>query len=61
MTPPHTILASNTSSLSLTEMAAATTRAPLVVGMHFFNPVHRMKLLELVRGLETRYATLQAC
>ena len=61
MTPKHTILASNTSSLSLTEMAAATTRAPLVVGMHFFNPVHRMKLLELVRALETSDATLQAC
>jgi 3-hydroxybutyryl-CoA dehydrogenase len=42
-------------------MAAATTRAPLVVGMHFFNPVHRMKLLEIVRALETSDATLQAC
>jgi len=56
--PPHAILASNTSSLSITEMAAVTKRAPQVVGMHFFNPVHRMKLLELVRALETSDATL---
>jgi 3-hydroxybutyryl-CoA dehydrogenase len=53
LTPPHAILASNTSSLSITEMAGATRRAPQVLGMHFFNPVHRMKLLEIVRGLET--------
>ncbi len=59
--PPHAILASNTSSLSITEMAAATRRAPQVVGMHFFNPVHRMKLLELVRALETSDETLRAC
>jgi len=59
--PKHAILASNTSSLSITEMAAATRRAPQVVGMHFFNPVHRMKLLELVRALETSNATLQSC
>ena len=51
--PPHAILASNTSSLSITEMAAATHRPAQVVGMHFFNPVHRMKLLEVVRALET--------
>jgi len=59
--PPHAILASNTSSLSITEMAAATRRAPQVVGLHFFNPVHRMKLLEIVRALETNAATLAAC
>lgn len=59
-TPKHAILASNTSSLSITEMAAATGRAPQVVGMHFFNPVHRMKLLEIVRALETSPATLAA-
>jgi 3-hydroxybutyryl-CoA dehydrogenase len=53
MAPREAILASNTSSLSITEMAAATTRAGQVVGMHFFNPVHRMKLLEVVRALET--------
>lgn len=58
--PKHAILASNTSSLSITEMAAATNRAPQVVGMHFFNPVHRMKLLEVVRALETSEATLGA-
>jgi 3-hydroxybutyryl-CoA dehydrogenase len=59
--PKHAILASNTSSLSITEMAAATGRAPLVVGLHFFNPVHRMKLLEIVRALETSDATIAAC
>ncbi len=59
--PPEAILASNTSSLSITEMAAATRRAPKVVGMHFFNPVHRMKLLEIVRALETSEETLAAC
>jgi 3-hydroxybutyryl-CoA dehydrogenase len=60
LTPKHAILASNTSSLSITEMAAATTRAPQVVGMHFFNPAHRMRLLEIVRALETSEATLTA-
>jgi 3-hydroxybutyryl-CoA dehydrogenase len=58
--PAHAILASNTSSLSITEMAAATNRAPQVVGMHFFNPVHRMRLLEVVRALETSELTLSA-
>lgn len=58
--PRHAILASNTSSLSITEMAAATERPAQVVGMHFFNPVHRMKLLEVVRGLETSPGTLAA-
>jgi 3-hydroxybutyryl-CoA dehydrogenase len=50
---PSTVLASNTSSLSLTEIASVTYRAPKIVGMHFFNPVHKMKLLEIVRALET--------
>jgi 3-hydroxybutyryl-CoA dehydrogenase len=59
-TPRHAILATNTSSLSITEMAGATTRAPQVVGMHYFNPVHRMKLLEVVRGLETSDVVIQA-
>ena len=45
---PHTILASNTSSLSVTEMASVTYRARKILGMHFFNPVHKMKLLEVV-------------
>ena len=58
--PPHAILASNTSSLSITEMAAATQRPRQVVGMHFFNPVHRMRLLEVVRALETSDETIEA-
>ncbi|MGB9256540.1 MAG: 3-hydroxyacyl-CoA dehydrogenase NAD-binding domain-containing protein [Candidatus Korobacteraceae bacterium] len=57
---PTTILASNTSSLSVTEVASVTYRAPLCVGMHFFNPVHKMKLLEIVRALETSEETLAA-
>lgn len=57
---PHTILASNTSSLSVTEIASVTYRAPKCLGMHFFNPVHKMKLLEIVRALETDDATLTA-
>ncbi len=50
---PHTILASNTSALSITEMAGATKRPQQFIGMHFFNPVHKMKLVEIIRGLET--------
>src|SRR5262249_9638130 len=57
---PHTILATNTSSLSVTEIAAVTYRAPKCLGMHFFNPVHKMKLLEIVRALETDSDTLSA-
>jgi 3-hydroxybutyryl-CoA dehydrogenase len=57
---PTTILASNTSSLSITEIASVTYRAEKCVGMHFFNPVHKMKLLEIVRGLETDQATIDA-
>jgi 3-hydroxybutyryl-CoA dehydrogenase len=60
ITPPHAILASNTSSLSVTEMAGATKRPAQVVGMHFFNPVHRMKLIEIVRALETSNDTIEA-
>jgi len=55
---PTTILASNTSSLSVTEIASVTYRAKKCLGMHFFNPVHKMKLLELVRALETDDDTL---
>jgi 3-hydroxybutyryl-CoA dehydrogenase len=55
---PGTVLATNTSSLSITEIASVTYRAPKCVGMHFFNPVHKMKLLEVVRGLETDEDTL---
>ncbi len=50
---PDAIVATNTSSLSVTEIASVTSRAPKCVGMHFFNPVHKMKLLEIVRALET--------
>ena len=55
---PTTVLASNTSSLSITEIASVTYRARKIVGMHFFNPVHKMKLLEIVRALETDDETL---
>jgi 3-hydroxybutyryl-CoA dehydrogenase len=58
--PEHALLASNTSALSITEMAAATGRPDRFAGMHFFNPVHVMKLIELVRGLETSRETLDA-
>src|SRR6185369_14724005 len=57
---PETILASNTSSLSITEIASVTYRPSKCLGMHFFNPVHKMKLLELVRALETDEQTLPA-
>ncbi len=60
--PPHTILASNTSSISITRLAAATKRPEQVVGMHFMNPVPLMKLVELIRGAQTSdatYATVQ--
>ncbi|MDI3327790.1 MAG: 3-hydroxybutyryl-CoA dehydrogenase [Alicyclobacillaceae bacterium] len=52
--PPETILASNTSSLPITEMAAATNRPGQMIGMHFMNPVPVMKLVEIIRGLATR-------
>jgi len=58
--PESAVLATNTSSLSITEIAGATRRPGRVVGMHFFNPVHRMKLLEVVRGLETDEAAIAA-
>jgi 3-hydroxybutyryl-CoA dehydrogenase len=60
---PHAILASNTSALSMTEMAAATKRPQQFIGMHFFNPVHKMKLVEIIRGLETNdetFVTIEA-
>ena len=60
VTPAKTILASNTSALSITEMAAATKRPQKFIGMHFFNPVHKMKLVELIRGLETDDETFAA-
>ncbi len=51
--PPEAILASNTSSISLTKLAAATSRPEKVIGMHFMNPVPLMKLVEVIRGLDT--------
>lgn len=55
---PDAVLASNTSSLSITALAGATRRPERVVGMHFFNPVHAMKLVEVVRGDATSEATV---
>jgi len=60
MCPPHTILATNTSSLNITEIASVTMRSEKCVGMHFFNPVHKMKLIEVVRSADTDDATLHA-
>ncbi len=57
--PPHAILASNTSWLSITEMASATRRPDKVVGIHFFNPVALMKLVEVVRGANTSTSTIE--
>ncbi|CAO0824505.1 3-hydroxybutyryl-CoA dehydrogenase [Desulfarculales bacterium] len=57
--PAHTILATNTSSMSITLIAAATKRQDKVVGMHFFNPVPLMKLVEVIRGFGTSDETVQ--
>ncbi len=55
---PETIIATNTSSISITQLAAATKRPDRIIGMHFFNPVPMMALVELIRGLATSDATL---
>ena len=55
---PGAIIATNTSALSVTEIAASVPQPERVIGMHFFNPVHKMKLVELVRGLATNDATV---
>lgn len=57
--PPHTILATNTSTMSPTEIGAQTKRASQTIAMHFFNPVPRMKLVEVVRGLDTSDETYE--
>ena len=57
---PETIIATNTSSLSITRLAAATQRPELFVGMHFFNPVPMMALVEIIRGLQTSESTVTA-
>jgi 3-hydroxybutyryl-CoA dehydrogenase len=57
--PAAAIVATNTSALSITEMAGATSRPARVAGMHFFNPVHKMRLVEIVRALETSDAALE--
>ncbi len=56
---PEVILASNTSSISITKLAALTKRPERVIGMHFFNPVPVMKLVEVIRGLATSKATFE--
>ncbi|MBE3569215.1 MAG: 3-hydroxybutyryl-CoA dehydrogenase [Bacillales bacterium] len=58
--PEHAILASNTSSLPITEIAAATNRPEKVIGMHFMNPVPVMKLVEIIRGLQTAEEVYQS-
>jgi 3-hydroxybutyryl-CoA dehydrogenase len=57
---PDTLIATNTSSLSITKLAAATKRPDKMVGMHFFNPVPMMALVEIIRGLQTSEATVDA-
>jgi 3-hydroxybutyryl-CoA dehydrogenase len=59
LAPENTILATNTSSISITALAAATKRADRVIGMHFMNPVPLMQLVEVIRGQETSDATTQ--
>ncbi|MZP29682.1 3-hydroxybutyryl-CoA dehydrogenase [Heliobacterium undosum] len=60
LAPPNAILASNTSSLPITEIAAVTGRPEQVIGMHFMNPVPLMKLVEIIRGLATSDETYEA-
>lgn len=57
--PPHAIIASNTSSISITELASSTKRPEKVCGMHFFNPPQLMKLVEVIRGAKTSDETIQ--
>jgi 3-hydroxybutyryl-CoA dehydrogenase len=57
--PPHAIIASNTSSVSITELASATKRPEKVCGMHFFNPPQLMKLIEIIKGKQTNEDTIE--
>jgi 3-hydroxybutyryl-CoA dehydrogenase len=59
LAPPHAIVASNTSSVSITELASATKRPERVCGMHFFNPPQLMKLIEVIKGAKTSEETVQ--
>ena len=59
ITPPHAILASNTSSISITKLGAVTNRPDKVIGMHFMNPVPVMKLVEVIRGMATSDETYE--
>jgi 3-hydroxybutyryl-CoA dehydrogenase len=60
LAPPHAVIATNTSALSITELAAATRTPSRVAGMHFFNPVHKMKLVEIVHALQSAPRTIEA-
>jgi len=60
LAPADAVIASNTSALSITELAGSLKAPARVAGMHFFNPVHKMKLIEIVRALESSAATLEA-
>lgn len=59
LAPPHAIIASNTSSISITDLASATNRPEKVCGMHFFNPPQLMKLVEVIKGAKTSDETIQ--
>ncbi len=59
--PKDTILATNTTSQSITEISSVTDRPDKIIGLHFFNPVHLMKLVEMVNGLETSQETYSIC
>jgi len=61
MCPPHTIFGSNTSSISITEMAGFTKRPDRFVGLHFFNPVPIMKLVEVIKGVMSSEETIRKC
>jgi 3-hydroxybutyryl-CoA dehydrogenase len=60
LAPPHAVIATNTSALSITELAGATRTPSRVAGMHFFNPVHKMKLVEIVHALQSAPGTIEA-